>query len=290
LIIKQPSLSSLLSRSRSLKMETPPDYLAKLNAHERDPYIEFDPVPHLYTVRGEGGYTSVTTWNHTHFSHFDAEKSVAKIIKSSNMQKPTYKYYGMTAEEIKALWDKTRDEASSAGTKMHYDIECYWNKCPNQNDSVEYQYFMKFVADFEKENPGTKPYRTEWMVYYEELKLSGSIDMIFENPDGTLQIYDWKRSKEIKHDAFGGKTAITECIRHLPDTNFWHYALQLNTYKTILERKYDKKITNMCLVCLHPDNPYKTYDRIPVPVLEKEMADLFELRRREVDSLSSDQM
>jgi len=265
-------------------METPPDYLAKLNAHERDPYIEFDPVPHIYTVRGEGGYTSVTTWNHTHFSHFDADESVAKIMKSANMKKPTYKYYGMTAEEIKASWDKNRDEASSAGTKMHYDIECYWNECPNQNDSVEYQYFMKFVADFEKENPGTKPYRTEWMVYYEELKLSGSIDMVFENPDGTLQIYDWKRSREIRYDAFGGKTAITECIRHLPDTNFWHYALQLNTYKTILERKYDKKITNMCLVCLHPDNPYKTYDRIPVPVLEKEMADLFEFRRREVEN------
>ena len=25
------------------------------------------------------------------------------------------------------------------------------------------------------------PYRTEWMVYHEELRLAGSIDMIFEN-------------------------------------------------------------------------------------------------------------
>ena len=299
-------------------METPPDYLAKLNAHERDPYIEFDPVPHVYTVRGEGGYTSVTTWNHKHFSHFDPEETVAKIMKSSNMTKPSYKYYGMTAEEIKASWSKNGEEASSAGTKMHYDIECYWNyrasycssdvettqsaeflrnqdgkpsslssnQSPIQNDSVEYAYFNKFVADFEKENPGVKPYRTEWMVYYEELKLSGSIDMVFENPDGTLQIYDWKRCKEIPHDAFGGKTAKTECIQHLPDAKFWHYALQLNTYKTILERKYDKKITNLCLVCLHPDNPYKTYDRILVPFLEKEMTDLFELRRREIESLT----
>lgn len=268
-------------------MESPPDYLAKLNAHERDPYIEFDPIPHVYTVRGEGGYTSVTTWNHAHFSHFDPDDTVAKIMKSSNMTRPSYKYYGMTAEEIKASWSKNGEEASSAGTKMHYDIECYWNLVPNQNDSVEYAYFQKFVADFEAENPGVKPYRTEWMVYYEELKLSGSIDMVFENPDGTLQIYDWKRCKEIPYDSFGGKTAKTECIRHLPDAKFWHYALQLNTYKTILERKYGKKITKLCLVCLHPDNPYKTYDRIPVPFLEKEMADLFELRKREVDALST---
>ena len=38
------------------------------------------------------------------------------------------------------------------------------------------------------------------MIFHEELMLSGSIDMIYENPDGTLQIYDWKRCKEIEHE------------------------------------------------------------------------------------------
>jgi ATP-dependent exoDNAse (exonuclease V) beta subunit len=143
---------------------------------------------------------------------------------------------------------------------------------------VEFQYFKKFVADF----PDLKPYRTEWMVYYEELKLSGSIDMIFENPDGTIQIYDWKRSQEIVYDnAFG--RAITPCISHLPDTNYWHYSLQLNTYKKILEDKYGKTVTGLYLVCLHPDNPTKTYERIEVPILTKEMNDLFEVRRAEVE-------
>ena len=84
------------------------------------------------------------------------------------------------------------------------------------------------------------PYRTEWMVYHEELRLAGSIDMIFENEDGSLQIYDWKRCKEISYDSYYGKAAITSCISHLPDTNFWHYSLQLNVYKNILEIKYGK--------------------------------------------------
>ena len=65
--------------------------------------------------------------------------------------------------------------------------------------------------------------------------------MIFENPDGSLQIYDWKRCKEISYDSYYGKAAITPCISHLPDTNFWHYSLQLNVYKNILEIKYGKK-------------------------------------------------
>ena len=93
--------------------------------------------------------------------------------------------------------------------------------------------------------PELKPYRTEGCVYYEELKLSGSIDMIFENPDGTLQIYDWKRCKEISYDSSFGKFAKTPCISHLPDTNFWHYSLQLNVYRAILELKYGKKVTGL---------------------------------------------
>jgi hypothetical protein len=90
-----------------------------------------------------------------------------------------------------------------------------------------------------------------------------------------LWIYDWKRAKEIKkHTPFATQTGLPECISHLPDTNFWHYALQLNTYKTILERKYDKRVTKLALVGLHPDNPNGNFLLHPVPLLHQEMADL----------------
>ena len=36
------------------------------------------------------------------------------------------------------------------------------------------------------------------MIWDKELKFAGSIDMVYENPDGSLMIYDWKRSKAIK--------------------------------------------------------------------------------------------
>jgi len=258
-----------------------PNYLAILNAHPRDEFISFEEGPHIYTVCGERGtYTSVTTWNHHHFSKFDADAVIDKMLANTQkMSDPNYKYYNMTKDEIKKMWDEKRDSSSGSGTKMHNDIELFYNGVDVQNDSIEFQYFRQFLKDL----PQLKPYRTEWMVYYEELKLSGSIDMVFENPDGTIQIYDWKRCQEIKHEAEFGKYAMTTCISHLPDTNFWHYALQLNTYKTILEHKYNKKVTDLYLVCIHPDNIYKTYERIKVPFLDKEMRDLVKERLAEVN-------
>ena len=256
-----------------------PTYLAKKNPHPRDQFITFEEVGHKYTVNGETGYTSVTTWNHHHFDEFDANKIIANILRGKKWSTdPTYKYYKMTAKEIADSWDANRDAASGAGTNMHYDIECYYNGLTIVNDSIEYRYFQQFVADF----PELRPYRTEWTVYYEELRISGSIDMLFENAAGDLLIYDWKRCKEIAYDSPFGKTAKTACIGHLPDTNYWHYALQLNMYKTILEHKYEKKIVGLYLICLHPDNPSQNYERIEVPVLEREMADLMEFRKAEL--------
>ena len=57
--------------------------------------------------------------------------------------------------------------------------------------------FEKFEEEIGKDK---EPYRTEWMVWDDELKFAGSIDMIYRNPDGTLDIYDWKRSVGIKMD------------------------------------------------------------------------------------------
>jgi hypothetical protein len=132
--------------------------------------------------------------------------------------------------------------------------------------------------DFVRSHPHLQPYRVEWMIFDEDVRLAGSIDFVALNPDGTLTIYDWKRCKEIKKTNSFGDFAMTECISHLPDTNYWHYALQLNTYKTILERKYEQQVSAMFLVGLHPNFP--SYQIHKVPLLLQEMSDLFALRSR----------
>ena len=121
------------------------DTLAKLNPHPRDEHIKFDEPSHTYTIDGDSDYTSVTTWNHSHFKHFDADKIIANMMNSRNW--PNSKYYGQTPEEIKAGWEKNRDEAATAGTKMHLDIEKYYNGMEVENDSKEYSQFLEYLKD-----------------------------------------------------------------------------------------------------------------------------------------------
>jgi len=270
-------------------------------AHPRDQFIKFYNRGHKYEITSDpkSKYASVTTWNHKQFPKFDADSVIENIFNGKNWG-PGHKYWGMTAEQIKKSWKSNGEAVSGAGTDLHERIECFMNDKRftfhytqkelyeiyrsdfkyKIDDQIEWEYFLQFVRD----HPDLKPYRTEWMIYDEDLKLAGSIDMVYENPDGTLSIYDWKRSKEITRNNNWNKFAINSLIEHLPDTNFWHYALQLNTYKAILERKYDKKVTDLFLVRLHPDTEEKTYELIKLPDLSKEINELFEERKKEVCS------
>ena len=256
------------------------DHLAAKNSHVRDLNITFKDDGHIYTVKhpacpdGDAGFTSVTTFIHTLYEGFDADKIIDRMMNSRKWTEN--KYYGMTKKQIKKQWSDNGKVASTAGTKMHYDIECCYNGMVVENDSVEYDYFLNFKRDFEH----LVPYRTEWIIYHEELRFAGSIDMVFMNPDGIIEIYDWKRVKEILPNDRWGKWLTNPIVSHLPDTNYWHYALQLNVYKAILVEKYGLQVGPLYLVSLHPEN--NSYNRIEVPNLQNEVQQLFTERRARI--------
>ena len=272
--------------------------LSHKNAHPRDKNIQFFEEGHKYVISTEPHvkYTSVTTWNHSHFPHFDADEVINNMMKGKGW-KEGHKYWGLTPQQIKDQWNSNKDAVAGAGTDMHFEIECFNNdprfqfaysnkelyemymtdnKTCHDSTSLEWQYYINFIKD----HPHLKPYRTEWLVYNDDVKISGSIDMVYENPDGTLSIYDWKRAKNITRINNFNKFALSAQVCHLPDSNFWHYALQLNTYKAILEQKYEKTIKDLFLVRLHPDAEEKNYELIPLPDLKREITELFSERKK----------
>lgn len=90
-------------------------------------------------------------------------------------------------------------------------------------------------------NGHLRPYRTEWRIFSRRCNVAGSVDMVFYNErTGALDIYDWKRSKEIKCDGWG-RYATHPLLKEdeIPDANFYKYSLQLAAYKYILEAEYE---------------------------------------------------
>ena len=182
----------------------------------------------------------------------------------------------MTREQIKELWNKNGEFAASMGTKMHANIENFYNGIQHETESKEFELFSQFMED----HRDLEPYRTEWVVFDENAKISGSIDMVFKDPvnRGKFIICDWKRSKELKLKN-PWQNGTSEFTRHLQDTNFVHYSLQLTIYKRILEKNYGIEISDCYIVVLHPSQ--ETYIKKQILDLSEEVEHIFSSRENE---------
>ena len=251
------------------------------NAHPFDSRIKFQKDGHRYWIDNNDKYIiSSTSFIKQFFKEFDSDSVIKNILNSYDYKhNPEHKYYKMSAQEIKNLWDSNGKTARDMGTSLHEDIENYYNGIKVDNNSVEFKHFLNFVED-EK----LKIYRTEWFIFSELHRITGSIDAIFENEDGTLSIYDWKRSKEIHMKSFNDEKGKSP-LDTVPDINYYHYSLQLNLYKSILERYYGKKIKDMFLIILHPDN--SNYQKIKVLDMEKEINLILEYRLNQIKTSPS---
>ena len=259
--------------------------LSEINPHPRDPFLVFDEEPHTYNVTSDPDsvYTSCTTFIHEFFEKFDPDLVIKKMTSSKNWKNS--RYFGKTPEEIKLEWETNRISASAAGTAMHKNIEDFYNGKRALEDFENLPDMKHFLSFYKTIGKDLQPYRSEWMIYDTELKLAGSIDFVTENSDQTLSIWDWKRSKEIKmsNDWQRG----LKPVGNLPDTNFWHYSLQLNLYKALIEKNYEREVKEMALVVMHPDN--ESYLCLPVPDLQKEIQKLFRHRLGQpIESSDSD--
>ena len=250
--------------------------LEEINKHELDSRISFVDEGHIYFIDGKSnGIISCTSFIHKFFGQFNATQVIQQIQKSTKYKTdPTYKYYGKSTQEIKEEWNMT----AVLGTKLHYMIELYYNDL-----EVEYEEdsgFEQFLL-FQQDHESLQIYRTEWRIFDETLKISGSIDAIFKHKDNTISIYDWKRTPEIVTKSFNNKTA-RKPINNLLDCNYYHYSLQLNLYRHILETHYNQIVKDMFLIVLHPTNT--TYQKVEVNRMEPEIQAILQERKEYLGS------
>ena len=280
---KSSAKSDANSGANSANASQYPDnsYLTLLNKHERDQHIRFQEEGHIYYVKGAAGFTSVTTFVHGFSKPFNQDAVIDKILKKEDKGQ----YEGMNAWQIKKLWRDNGRTSRELGTKMHLAIETYYNHLikigRNELDNSDYciggylwdgleHEAAQFKAFASGHYDKITPYRLEWCIYDEKLKITGSIDAVFKNENGGYDIYDWKRSKEIKR---GFNNLQHPVLSALPDSNYWLYSLQLNLYKYVLEKNYGLRIDNLFLVAIHPE--FKTFQKHQAPNLRNELLELF---------------
>ena len=231
----------------------------ELNSHPRDSRLLFDPESHTYYIEGRP-LKSVTTLVEECFPPFDG-------LYWAHRKAPQE---GLTPEELMAKWEAEACRARDLGTTMHDKIERYYLGEDSGDDTDAYRLFRCFAAVNR-----LYPFRTEWRIYLEEYGIAGTLDFLERTPDGTYNIYDWKRSRKLIN-RFGMVEATSPFrktglhpISHLPDCSYYHYALQVSVYRYILEQKYGINVNKMRLGVFHPS--YSGYYIVDLPYLRNEV-------------------
>lgn len=227
-----------LEKQRKEEEERNKDFNLK-NMHGKDANIYTD-NNHFYL--GSQKLIGITRIISNFFPMFDAEYWAG--IKAPLM--------GKTPQQLLEEWDRKGKESSEAGTKLHQRIDDYYHHKEVQTDDKDYALFKQFATSY-----NLNPYRSEWAIYDEDSGIVGVVDML-DHSNGEYILYDWKRSEKIveggqpitknKFDEYGLKP-----IENVPNTDYWHYTLQLSFYRYILEKNYGIRVKESRLVVLHPN-------------------------------------
>ena len=252
---------------RSEAMEQKMAAFKDAGRYPQDLYIDFEPEEHVYTYKGTIQLLPVSTLIGHFFEPFDAQRIAQR----------QWERYGVPVEQSLKKWERIGKMASEVGTFVHEQTENYFRDGSFLTDYTfefdgatehvsverEKQYFLQFISDY-----NIHPYRQEWPVYDTDLNIAGTIDMVCQESDGEFTIYDWKRSTKVVNaegepivEAFGGKQSFNGIT--LPDTSYYHYCLQQNLYRYMLETHYGLRVKAMNLVVLCPD--YSRYFVVEVP-------------------------
>lgn len=215
--------------------------------HPRDARIEFRESNHSYTVDdGEKKkYTSVTHWYKSFFGKFQAKR-----IAEEKAGQPGTKYAELkTADAVLQSWQ----DKCTLGTNMHARIErlILSGDEIDENDieTGQCRDLLRCLA------PKIKAVACEKRIWDDEFGIAGTVDFIAWTGPKAAFILDWKRIDKLWPQGFNGKMGTRDPCKHLPDCNSTHYALQLMTYRYILEKHYDVTISALFLALFHPDHP-----------------------------------
>lgn len=185
---------------------------------------------------------------------------------------------GISVAQIKAEWDAKGKESCRLGTRTHETIEDVLLKRQFRNtaeDEDEAKRFKNAIDIGQKIYSRLSILGVEKIVFSDRLRIAGTIDLFAQSRNsGDYIIIDHKTNAEIA--AEGENQYNKFClapIDHLPDTNFYHYAAQLNLYEFLLKYEgYVPKESQFKLFLNHVTKDKA--ELIKLPDLQSEVKDM----------------
>ena len=235
--------------------------------------------PHEYYLDGVQ-YMCVSDVTHK-YKPITGEQMAENCVKKwQKDQDPSYKYYGLTKEEILAQWAVKSGNACEFGTEVHAFGESMFYYMTGEPEKILPECADKFrdgiphptnlheeaVVKFWEDIPETfVPVLAETKVFNRNgTPYAGTFDILFyyvneENPSKNgLVIFDYKTNEDLYKNFRGQK--LLWPFNDMLDMYYSYYTLQLGCYQIPLEN-LGYKVVGRRLIWLRPNG---TYDSIKI--------------------------
>lgn len=231
--------------------------------------VVLDPTTHVYLDADNVQYESVTRFINKFVPQFDFEGKSKKYAAK----------YGLDVEEVRESWRGKNKQSTDFGTLIHEQIEDRLrnksSKCENVIESISKEIEETFEGEYLLEH-------TLWNV---KNKIAGTSDLII-NGDTTFSIVDFKTNKQIKFTNDYEEKFLLKPIDHLPNSEYFKYALQLSFYAYLYNLSTGKVPYRLCFYWLkRKNNSYEklkdsTWTRYNVPYLKEEVEKILEYAKK----------
>lgn len=224
--------------------------------------VKFIEDNHKYLNSENSVLTSATQLIHLYSPKKDWDKIAERYAKKNNL----------TKEEVKAAWRRENEISVDRGTAFHRQREQELSECRTiEEDGKCLTIFPPMFDDdgnkistSQKLDDGIYP---ELLLFLNSAKICGQADYVVIS-DGVINIMDYKTNKAIKMNGYvdweGNEERMLDPISDIPNSNYWHYALQLNIYAYIIKKNNPKfKLGKLQLLHVKFDEFGEPNDKVP---------------------------
>lgn len=181
-------------------------------------FVTFEKENHKYFTEDKTELISVSRFLKLFFEEFDEDGSILVNCAAKR---------GVEPQELKAEWNKKRDDSCMLGTAVHSEFEYYF-----KNGKIRNSEYKHVVKDFDRNFKLDGEIHSEVIVANKELGLAGCVD-ILQIKDGIYNINDIKTNRKLSSYSFG--KYMLPPISHIFNSTYEKYVLQLSCYAYLLD-------------------------------------------------------